>query len=1118
MKTRKIIILLIVCLSVISCGGNRIKVALVAGPQDVNNTETDSLAAMIRSFKGEAECDVVALGSQMSLKGYDVVWFHRADTTAITQAEKDAGPVFSEYVSGGGRLILSMEAVRLLNEWDIEPEPVQTYHYNAVDRGFGRKLGFHARREHPLFDKLFGGAYPWHGKEDNVCRVLGYFDDKVPSAPGSEVAGILWEYIYYRPRQKILWTTPVGEGKVLAIGGCLYYGRENFHAPILRRFTYNCLRYMGGTKGESREMYWDYGTPGVIAMDDEYETVTVSGPTAWTLPEPEMSLSRPSSDYYFTVPTRRNMIVGMEKGGVKEIWTHPVMSLRDYRVWLDVEGQGRLIPLTALESEFETRPNAAIRRYRYKGGTLTEILTSSADSPVTVMHYEWDIEGVKRVVVDFKSNLRFMWPYDSDILGSLYYEWSDALNAFIVRDSEGEFGSVVGANRKGEPLESGRFDGFDYRGKRVKGQPTDKLQAAASVAFDVTGGNSLDIVASAGNTGLKSIVADYMAAVASPRKIYDESAGYYEKYLGDRFYIETPDPVFNEGFKWVVLSSAQFIAETPGVGTSLMAGYSASDRGWGGAQKVSGRPGYAWYFGRDAVWSGYAFDNIGDFATVKNILETFIRFQQVDGKIYHELTTSGSVHFDASDATPLFVCLMAHYVRASGDVEFLKENMDAVHLAMDYCYKTDTDGDGLIEITNVGHGWLEGGQLFGSHTEFYLAGVWNAALEDAAYLSGLAGHDAKRQKYAADARSVNETINSGFWNEKGYYNYGKYKDGTYTEDFTILPAVPVFLGVTDHERSREMTREYAGAGFSSDWGVRMVDASNSVFNPTSYHFGSIWPLFTGCASLAEYAAGLYTQGYVHMMSNLLNYDSFSLGRVPEVINGLVYKPAGVTLHQCWSETMVLLPMVEGMLGFKPNAPADKFSFSPRLPVDWNKCDAGNLYVGAKKMGFSMKKDNGKIIYDFTVTGGLAMDFEPVFAPGTTVSEVTVDGSEAEFVLADNGEYATLSLPVELSGKNTVAIELSEGISALPSIVRPEYDDYSSGFRVMGQKLEGGTLKVLVEGNAGSSGILEFMAPDGYSVVEGAGKVNDKGGGVFSAEVRFGKSDKPYVRKTVEIKR
>ena len=97
----------------------------------------------------------------------------------------------------------------------------------------------------------------------------------------------------------------------------------------------------------------------------------------------------------------------------------------------------------------------------------------------------------------------------------------------------------------------------------------------------------------------------YADKIANAQQIYTSSAAYYDDYLTKKLQITTPDTVFNEGFKWAQISTAQFIVETPGLGTSVMAGYSSSRRGWGGGQKVSGRPGYAWYFGRDAVFSGF---------------------------------------------------------------------------------------------------------------------------------------------------------------------------------------------------------------------------------------------------------------------------------------------------------------------------------------------------------------------------------------------------------------------------------------------------------------------------------------------------------------------------------
>ena len=80
------------------------------------------------------------------------------------------------------------------------------------------------------------------------------------------------------------------------------------------------------------------------------------------------------------------------------------------------------------------------------------------------------------------------------------------------------------------------------------------------------------------------------------------------------------------------------------MGTSIVAGYNGTDRGWDGGHAVNGRPGYSWYFGRDAVWSAFAILDYGDFEGVKQILDLFVKYQDLNGKIYHELSTSGFVH------------------------------------------------------------------------------------------------------------------------------------------------------------------------------------------------------------------------------------------------------------------------------------------------------------------------------------------------------------------------------------------------------------------------------------------------------------------------------------------
>src|SRR5207249_6559701 len=117
-----------------------------------------------------------------------------------------------------------------------------------------------------------------------------------------------------------------------------------------------------------------------------------------------------------------------------------------------------------------------------------------------------------------------------------------------------------------------------------------------------------------------------------------------------------------------------------------------------------------------------------------------------DGKIPHEISQSSALvaWFDqypyawaSADATPLYVIAHADYWRASGDREFIRQAWESIVKAYRFSSATDSDGNGLIENTNVGHGWVEGGALYPPHEEMYLEGLWLAASRGIAELADL---------------------------------------------------------------------------------------------------------------------------------------------------------------------------------------------------------------------------------------------------------------------------------------------------------------------------------------------------------------------------------------------
>lgn len=1039
-------------LAIVSCS-QKDKVALLSCGSDA---ETDSLAALVG--RCGYDCSVIDFGD--AFDGYDLIWYHRSDTSALTPVELEASGKVEAYLERGGQMILSMDAVRLPYGWGLEENPVEISSADAVDYGFGRKLGFHAFRSHPVFEGLFGGAYVWHGYEDNTNRVLGYFGDSMPGRPGSRIVATQWEYIYYQPKDKVIWETPVGKGRIMSVGAFLYYSRPNIHKEILDRFTSNLLGYMCGRRSGEKARYWTYEEAGV-EFDHELGNIRhfprVKRPGGWNIAEDADALRFTAGREELTLPSRRAFLVAEERGGIKEIWTHPFMSLKDYR--LTAHSAGVATVLDTPDGEVEFRYNSIIRKYSLGDDIrLTEILTVDPLKPVSVAHYEW--EGpVDSLCVSFSSNMRYMWPYDEDALGTLHCGWSGDGNVFMVRDAGDEFISLVGTDVPAEFRSSERHG--DY------------VQVDASFSIPAGELNACNVMMVAGNEGLDNALKDYSAALGNSEDVFRRSAACWQDYLRNTVAIETPDGQFNLGYRWATVSAGQFLAETPGLGSGLMAGYSSSLRGWGGGHRVSGRPGYAWYFGRDSELAALAFLSMGDFEAVKQTIRLLADYQSANGQIFHELTTSGSDHFDASDATPLFVVLVYEYLKATGDSEFTRGLLPNVRKAMDFCFSTDTDNDHLIEIEHVGHGWLEGGDYFAGKTEFYLSAIWLRALRDAAFMYEFFGDTVTAEEYRNESKTVALALEN-FWNaEGGYYNYGINYDGTYTTSHLALASVPVWLGVTDAERARVHTMKYAADGFSTDWGVRQTADPRPEEHVGAYDESNIWPLFTGSVSLAEYFTGRYTQGFDHMMASLLCYRSATHGRVPEVLRGNAYRSGGITRHQCWSETAVTGPAIQGMTGFSADALEGKCTLAPRIPFDWRNCEVRNLRCGGTRLSMKLEKSADESLYTLGSDGKLSVEFIPAFPPATSVEAVLLDGRELEFSVEELPEYTLLHTSFELDGDAVLTVRMKEGLSVLPSYREADDRGPSLGIRILEQKSTKEGLEVRVQGKAHTEPVLNI---------------------------------------------
>lgn len=1096
----------------------------------------DNVAVITSPYAGQAETEAMvellsANGSEVSvfslsdlktedLDGFKTVIYHRPDTSAIDAEELASKEILLPFVQKGGNLMLTMDAVRLLNEWGVEPQPIEVKYESGVDHGFGRPLGFHGYREHPMYEGLFGGAYTWKADFDHQARTLGFHGSNLPQAEGARVLGISWIYIYYLENSKILWETPVGDGKILAVGGHLYFSRKNLNRTTLEIFMDNTIDWLNGTrKFNSKENYWSFDDVAVAQTQCPDFRIRVKTENSWT---PEVSsiagVREGRKSNFWSVTGQQVAVFGHEAGNIEEVWFHPIMGLRDMSFGVRYRGSEDVVWVDTQATVMVRSPYNFERIFTLaNGGTVTENINAAPEEPLFTINYSWNDPDIEEIFVAYTSNLRLMWPYSLESTGTLYYANDGAVTT--VFDRAGKLNMITAFDIAPAEVKSGMYD-FRSRDVKTFGETPAKHKSVTFLYRFPAESGKMNFYMSGGECGLKQSAGLIRKYMGNTKEVYAQSKAYYDGFDKEFLAIETDDSVFNMAYRWALVSVDKFYTHTPSLGKSLTSGMWSTSRGWGGGHAVSGRPGYVWYFGRDTEFTALSMVDYGDYEKVREIIKTFGKYQDPDGKVYHELTTSGSAHYDASDATPLYIVLAGYYLEKTGDTEFIRSQWSDIKKALSFCYSTDTDGDGLIENTNVGHGWQEGWQLHGAHTEVYLAAIWKKALQYCEVMGNLFGDEELAAKCAQDALVCQDRLDNGFWNEEmGFYNHGLMIDGSYQEHECVLGHAPVFFGHADKDKAVKTALTFSNKFFSTDWGVRMVGYDSPFFGLGGYTYGNIWPFHNGCAATAEYRAGLRYQGFRHAYSNLRLFDTWDFGNIAEVILGNKLEFTGIAAHQQWSSGMNLYPLYQGMLGIDADALKDEISLSPAFPTDLSVAKVRNIRLGEKKIDMDYKRTDKAYVYSLSSDSSADMIFTAVLPLATVVESVEVDGAAVEFSVYDDVQNVCVSIaPFLLQGAKTIAVKYNGGIGAMLNLqplvmgrdddgIRIERESYDSQSR---------TYTLEVAGAKGRLYELDVLALSDVVSVSGAELVEKKGD-ITTLRISFPeKSNEPFVDGMITI--
>ncbi|HSR66353.1 MAG TPA: GH116 family glycosyl hydrolase [Acidobacteriota bacterium] len=663
-------------------------------------------------------------------------------------------------------------------------------------------------------------------------------------------------------------------------------------------------------------------------------------------------------------------ILGKESGHF-EAWVYPLGILDDFH--LDFTLGGRAMPA-----------HTVVRSVRYQPGSTTLIYSGDyyaqhfrveqtfvvpREEKGALVRLAIESSAPLEVEARFIPSLKLMWPAG---LESDYNGWDEELKAFVMGVERRPWRALVGS--PDASLQSRAF-ASNYNSSRHAAMDLGTFQGSGEVW----------LVIAADFQGLDSLKETYRRLLQDAAGLLRQTEDFYRNYLRQMVRLELPDARLQAAYEWSMLSMMKGLVENPFMpGRGLVAGF--------GLSKGAPRPGFAWFFGRDTFWSTMALTAGGDLDTARQAIEFIAHYQRGDGKLPHEIAQSAPFTdwfrdypypWASADATQLYILAVLDYVRASGDRRFLSEHWERLESALEFT-KSTYDEDGFPRNQEVGHGWIEGGPLLPVRTEFYQAGLGVAALRAMSELALLRGDESKAQEWEEQYQASRVRLEERFWmEERSRYGLAIDGEGELVDEPSILATVPMWFRLTDGRRSSRMITQLASEDHLSDWGSRIISSRSANYGPAGYHFGSVWPLFSGWASLGQYRYQRPQPAYANLMANALIALDGSGGHTTEVVSGAAYSPLSTSSpHQIWSAAMVVSPLLRGLLGLEVDVPRRRIILAPQIPGDWDRFAITNIPLGEGRVDIRFRRDgNGSTLEVVNNSeASLDFDFRPTLAP------------------------------------------------------------------------------------------------------------------------------------------
>lgn len=808
----------------------------------------------------------------------------------------------------------------------------------------------------------------------------------------------------------------------------------------------------------------------------------------------DLMITRPAQpNQYMDKIGQKAALLGYENGSF-ELWIWPWKVLRNFEIQFFIGTTTQPILAKDILRDISVTPEATTLTYVYESFTVREIIFVPHYDPGAIILLDVNTTTPLTIVPGFMPVMQPQWPAG---IGGQYSYWDEDMKAYIISESQqrGLFlcGSPAAQQMAAPPAHMFADNPIQFKIDIKPGEAKNNFIPIVIAGSPVK--TKYDSVKTLFNNLLGNVEALYI-------KNYD----YYKNLRNSTVEVITPEEKLNLAFEYGKVALNNLMVDNPTLGKGLVAGYGLSGGG--------GRPGFAWFFGGDAFINSLAMNSYGDYSTIKSALEFTQKWQRQEnfpirkkskeeknidvGKMSHELSQSDGLidwwndyHFgyNHADTSPWYLVSIGDYFRKTGDVEFIKKSWKSIVQAYNWSKSKDSNGDGLMDLKGAGLGVLEFGAFVKIFNDNYTQSLWTQGIKEVSLMAKYCGDKEMEKETEMLFPKAQRSLEKIFWiDDLGFYSFGAAEDGKQVRDKNIYSSASILFGLMDNDRCVSTIEKFNESDMVTDWGVRNLSNKSSLYEPTNYNYGTIWPFTSYFIGAAQFYSHFNLQGLETVRKTAQHAFDYGVGIVPEVFSGDINTKLGEAYHdQGFSVSGYVYPLIHGLIGLDVDALNNKIKFSPKIPVDWKFLKVHNVNVGGTTVNLDLVNENGRMELSVKKISGrnIQIEFSPDLPLGTEGNSVHVNGQLVKYEMIHHKQAEQLKINLNLEKESSVVFVYKKAVSVFLKDQTTPIGAVNEGLKIISQNLEGKKLTVHCEGQPNKVYEIGIMNYDLVNSITGA---------------------------------